>query len=403
MSDNLGDGIMSEDKEPVPLEGELVSADVVRDTEFNAIIEKMLEVANQAVGGTVTQNVRDVEIASLIADALYTHWKGLAFASPETELILNILKHGVALFTPLTRAVVFQAEGRFSDARDEIAKGLGTSDAAIAVVEEYAKIPNAEEEVIQTYGPVFHIFRIIFNGMDAYIRAEFAGYQGEIRKYRELLLSAIHELRQAANLPPSLNPMFPTLVNMCTTMADRSAARLREFASWQEPRCLRPYGDKILIIHGHAEAKWRELQSLLKKEFSLDAVVLKEEPITGETLIEKFENFAHDSCCYAFALVTRDDFIEKEGRSYFQARPNVLFEVGWFYGHFGRDRICILRGAGTEMPSDLAGIRSIDFHEDVSEAVVRIRDALQRVEIVSRKTRRLPRRSPRRAKEQRAL
>jgi predicted nucleotide-binding protein len=136
----------------------------------------------------------------------------------------------------------------------------------------------------------------------------------------------------------------------------------------------------------------------LQEEFRLDAVVLKDEPSTGQTLIEKFEKSA-DDCFDAFALVTPDDFINKEGESYSQARPNVLFELGWFYGHFGRDRVCILKRAKTAIPSDLGGILSIDFLNDVSEGLVRIRAELQRVGIISTKTPRLTRRSPRRAKE----
>ena len=113
----------------------------------------------------------------------------------------------------------------------------------------------------------------------------------------------------------------------------------------------------------------------------MKTVVLKEKPGAGEVLIRKFEQFA-DDCCYAFALITPDDFITKEGKSYFQARPNVLFELGWFYGHFGRDRVCIVKKAETEMPSDLAGILSIDFHNEISEGFVKIQDELQRVGII---------------------
>jgi predicted nucleotide-binding protein len=109
-------------------------------------------------------------------------------------------------------------------------------------------------------------------------------------------------------------------------------------------------------------------------------VKLADEAGAGETIIKKFEDAAED-CCYAFALITPDDFIEKEGKSYFQARPNVLFELGWFYGRYGRDRVCIVKQGKTEMPSDLAGILTIDFQTNVSEGLLNIERELSRVGI----------------------
>ena len=67
----------------------------------------------------------------------------------------------------------------------------------------------------------------------------------------------------------------------------------------------------------------------------------------------------------------------------YQARPNVHFELGWFYGHFGRDRVAILKKAETDVPSDLRGIVSIDFHNSVVECFLQIRDELQQLGIVA--------------------
>ncbi len=123
-------------------------------------------------------------------------------------------------------------------------------------------------------------------------------------------------------------------------------------------------------------------------------------------MIEKFEQEA-STCAFAFVLMTPDDQVkiaapkepqteaetlpekprwgllaevraevEKMRRSdkdgteeHAQARPNVIFELGWMYGRLGRDRVCILFKKGTQIHSDLEGIERIEFNETVEEVV----------------------------------
>ena len=80
---------------------------------------------------------------------------------------------------------------------------------------------------------------------------------------------------------------------------------------------------------------------------------------------------------YAFAIFTPDDFIEIGDNEYFQARPNVIFELGWFYGHHGRKQVCILCKEGTKIPSDLKGIKRIVFKNSIEEKIVDIERELQ--------------------------
>jgi predicted nucleotide-binding protein len=58
-----------------------------------------------------------------------------------------------------------------------------------------------------------------------------------------------------------------------------------------------------------------------------------------------------------------------EDQEYPQARPNVIFELGWFYGRLGRDRVAILFKQGTKIHSDLDGICHIKFNDAVDEIV----------------------------------
>ena len=100
-------------------------------------------------------------------------------------------------------------------------------------------------------------------------------------------------------------------------------------------------------------------------------------------VIEKFENVAGEAS-YAFSLLTPDDFIKKEIKEYSQARPNVLFELGWFYGRLGRDRVSMLVREGTAIPSDLDGIVRIQFKSSIEEKIVEIETELHAAGLLSK-------------------
>ncbi|THF84704.1 hypothetical protein E6C55_00020 [Cohnella fermenti] len=126
----------------------------------------------------------------------------------------------------------------------------------------------------------------------------------------------------------------------------------------------------VFIIHGHNEAKWRELEKILKTDFGLNPIILGEQPDKGiTTLIDKFEFYA-DQCSYAFALFTPDDIVENKGNKYFQARPNVIFELGWFVARLGRRNTCLILQDNHEtiqMFSDFQGVIQKRFKQDVKE------------------------------------
>lgn len=42
-----------------------------------------------------------------------------------------------------------------------------------------------------------------------------------------------------------------------------------------------------------------------------------------------------------------------------RARQNVILELGFFIGHLGRTRVCVLATPDVEQPSDIVGIATI--------------------------------------------
>lgn len=134
--------------------------------------------------------------------------------------------------------------------------------------------------------------------------------------------------------------------------------------------------ENIFIIHGRDEAKWRELKDILQSEFKLNPIILQEQADAGcKTVIEKFEHYA-ETCNYAIAIFTPDDEVAADGETYLQARPNVIYEIGWFCGRLGRSGVMLLLKEGTSLFSDFGGIVQKRFTQNVAERVIEIRKDL---------------------------
>lgn len=142
--------------------------------------------------------------------------------------------------------------------------------------------------------------------------------------------------------------------------------------------------ENVFIIHGKSEAKWRELKDILEKEFKLTPIILSEKPDTGRTIIEKFEEYAK-TCSCAIAIFTPDDEVVSNGEKYLQARPNVIYELGWFCGHIGRDKVILLLKERTTIFSDFGGIVQKKFIKYVAEKINEIRKDLEQMNILERK------------------
>ena len=147
----------------------------------------------------------------------------------------------------------------------------------------------------------------------------------------------------------------------------------------EKPRELRKvkFSNRIFIVHGHDELPKEQLARMLK-EMGLEPVILHEQPDKGRTIIEKFEEVCED-VGFAFVIITPDDvgvdreLYEKmkveEYRNCFRyrARQNVVFELGFFYGKLGRNRVCCLYKGNVELLSDISGVLYIEFKDSVRE------------------------------------
>ncbi len=140
--------------------------------------------------------------------------------------------------------------------------------------------------------------------------------------------------------------------------------------------------NKIFVVHGHDDAAKAELEIILR-EMGLEPIVLHRQADEGQTIIEKFE--AHADVGYAFILLTPDEIAyvvgedgkpDDERHKEYRARPNVIWEFGYFVGRLTRKRTCCLYRGGVTLPSDLNGLIYKKFNHSVEEVGYAIRKEL---------------------------
>lgn len=118
---------------------------------------------------------------------------------------------------------------------------------------------------------------------------------------------------------------------------------------------------RVFIVHGHDEAAREKVARFLER-LALSPIILHEQPNAGRTIIEKFEDFADVG--FAVVLLTPDDLgAAKANKADLKqrARQNVIFELGFFVGKLGRNRVCALHTGDVELPSEIHGVVYVDL------------------------------------------
>ncbi|MES2800617.1 MAG: nucleotide-binding protein [Bacteroidota bacterium] len=137
---------------------------------------------------------------------------------------------------------------------------------------------------------------------------------------------------------------------------------------------------KVFIVHGHDHNLKIELEVFLS-HIGLKPIVLHREADEGKTIIEKFET--NSDVAYVFILLTPDEIAytidqemisELERKKEYRARPNVIFEFGYFIAKLLRSRVCALHKGNVAIPSDLSGFiyKQVDTNvEEIGFALIK--------------------------------
>lgn len=120
--------------------------------------------------------------------------------------------------------------------------------------------------------------------------------------------------------------------------------------------------NRVFLVHGHHEGAIQETARWLER-FGLTVTILREQPNSGRTIIEKFIDFS--DVAFAVILLTGDDRGGPKDSSCDQqkmrARQNVILELGFFLAKLGRKRVCAVYQDGVEIPSDYDGVLFVPF------------------------------------------
>ena len=130
---------------------------------------------------------------------------------------------------------------------------------------------------------------------------------------------------------------------------------------------------RVFVVHGRDEVAKTNLEVFLH-EIGLEPIVHHRQADEGMTIIEKFEK--HSDVGYAFILLTPDDVAylaseddkpDAERSKELRARPNVIFEFGYFVGKLGRSRVCCLYTGNVALPSDVSGMIYKRYDKSIEE------------------------------------
>jgi predicted nucleotide-binding protein len=118
---------------------------------------------------------------------------------------------------------------------------------------------------------------------------------------------------------------------------------------------------RVFVVHGHDEEA-KQTTARFLENIGLEPIILHEQPTSGRTIIEKFED--HADVGFAVVLLTPDDVAHAANaptKVSGRARQNVILELGYFIGRLTRRRVCALYKPGVEIPSDYQGVGYIEL------------------------------------------
>lgn len=119
---------------------------------------------------------------------------------------------------------------------------------------------------------------------------------------------------------------------------------------------------RVFISHGHSN-EWRKVQPYIEKDVYLPTIELAQEPNAGRTIIEKLIDNA-ERCDSAVIVMTGDDFTQQDES---RVRENVMHEIGFFQGLYGRNFVILLHEEGVNIPTNLSGVAYVPFPKDSIE------------------------------------
>lgn len=120
---------------------------------------------------------------------------------------------------------------------------------------------------------------------------------------------------------------------------------------------------RIFIVHGHDTAAKNDVHLFLNRLTGKDAIIMHEQGNKSQSLMVKLETAAA-MASYAVVLLTADDLGKDKNDTKLstRGRQNVVFEMGYFMGKLGVDKVAVLYEEDVELPGDVRGMLYIPYH-----------------------------------------
>lgn len=129
---------------------------------------------------------------------------------------------------------------------------------------------------------------------------------------------------------------------------------------------------KVFVVYGHDDIARTQLEAMLRR-WDLDPIILDQQASSGQTIIEKLEEYGAN-VGYAIVLATPDDEGKAKTEEGYKSRvrQNVVLELGMFLSKLGREKVAILlkEEKNFEKPSDIQGLIYIPFQNKVDEVAL---------------------------------
>uniref|UniRef100_C5CLS7 CD-NTase-associated protein 12/Pycsar effector protein TIR domain-containing protein n=1 Tax=Variovorax paradoxus (strain S110) TaxID=543728 RepID=C5CLS7_VARPS len=126
---------------------------------------------------------------------------------------------------------------------------------------------------------------------------------------------------------------------------------------------------RAFISHGRSK-DWYEVQAHIERDLKLRTLELAQEASQGRTIVEKLE--AEASSCDSAVIVMSGDDTDSAGNP--RVRENVMHEIGYFQGRYGRRCVILLHEEGVSVPTNLAGIVYVPYPKDTIAATFGVLD-----------------------------
>lgn len=121
-------------------------------------------------------------------------------------------------------------------------------------------------------------------------------------------------------------------------------------------RMAHPHPDPVVFIgHGHSD-DWRSLKDFLRERAQYRVTNFEAEPRASQMNLDVLVEMAKQASV-AVLVHTAEDEVADEVR----ARQNVVHETGFFQGHFGFEKVIIVREEGTAGFTNIQGVQEIRY------------------------------------------